>query len=212
MSDTAVRDYRPDDLPGLYDVCLRTGATGADASELTDHPHLLGDVYAAPYAAHAPEFVSVLAAGDDVLGYVLGVPDTAAYDAWAATSWWPQVRDRYAGVDPRTRLDTRLLTGIRAGTYRSDLDAELLARFPAHLHVDLLPQVQGGGWGRVLLQRFFTQLRNAGCPGVHLGVAAANTRARRFYDRTGFVELSSSGDESSGGRTLGLSLSAGEPS
>lgn len=207
MSDTAVREYRPGDLPALYDVCLRTGATGADASGLTDHPRLLGDVYAAPYAAHAPEFVSVLADGSDVVGYVLGVPDTTAYDAWAATSWWPGVRDRYAGVEPRTALDTGLLTGIRAGTYRSDLDDAVLARYPAHLHVDLLPVVQGGGWGRLLLQRFFAQLQAAGSPGVHLGVATANTRARRFYERTGFVELSSSGDASSGGRTLGLSFS-----
>jgi len=200
-----LRDYRPEDLAGLYDVCLRTGATGADASALTGHPRLLGDVWAAPYAAFAPGLVGVLGsgpAGAEVVGYVLGVTDTLAFDAWAARAWWPAVAERYADVEATTALDTALLSGIRTGSYRSDLPAALLARYPAHLHVDLLPQVQGGGWGRRLLQHLFTRLTAAGCPGVHLGVAEENTGARRFYDRMGFAELSSS----PGGRTLGLSL------
>lgn len=206
-----VRAYRPQDLDALHDVCLRTGATGADASGLTDHPRLIGEVWAAPYAVFAPELVSVLVLGagdperppgDDVVGYVLGVRDTRAFDAWAAASWWPAVRARYRDVEPVTELDTGLLAGVRAGTYRSDLPDDLLERYPAHLHVDLLPQVQGGGWGRTLLHRLFAQLTAAGVPGVHLGVAEENTGARAFYARLGFVELSSS----PGGRTLGLSL------
>jgi ribosomal protein S18 acetylase RimI-like enzyme len=68
----------------------------------------------------------------------------------------------------------------------------VVAQHPSHLHVDLLPRWQGGGWGRVLLERLFAQLAAAGSPGVHLGVGSANERAVRFYRRLGFEVLDDS--------------------
>jgi ribosomal protein S18 acetylase RimI-like enzyme len=67
--------------------------------------------------------------------------------------------------------------------------AHVVAEHPSHLHVDLLPRWQGGGWGLVLLERLFAQLAAAGSPGVHLGVGTANDRAVRFYGRLGFEVL-----------------------
>ena len=78
----------------------------------------------------------------------------------------------------------------------------MLDRYPAHLHVDLLPVAQGGGNGRRLLETLFDALRADGAPGVHLGVARANVGAVGFYHHLGFEELD--GDE--GGMTLGLRL------
>ncbi|HEX8343494.1 MAG TPA: GNAT family N-acetyltransferase, partial [Actinoplanes sp.] len=53
----------------------------------------------------------------------------------------------------------------------------------------LLPEWQGKGWGRALMGRFLDGLRSAGVPGVHLGMLATNVRARAFYDRLGFTEI-----------------------
>ena len=64
----------------------------------------------------------------------------------------------------------------------------------------LLPEGQGGGNGRRMLETLFDALRDLGVPGVHLGVGADNTRAIGFYEHLGFRRL---GD---GGWQLGLDL------
>jgi GNAT superfamily N-acetyltransferase len=64
-----------------------------------------------------------------------------------------------------------------------------LADYPAHLHIDLLPQVQGQGLGRQLMRTYLGALRDRGVPRVHLAMGAGNAPARAFYDRLGFTEL-----------------------
>ncbi|MEV4373050.1 GNAT family N-acetyltransferase [Nonomuraea sp. NPDC049637] len=64
-----------------------------------------------------------------------------------------------------------------------------LAGHPAHLHIDLLPDWQGKGWGRRLMSALVDGLRAAGVPRLHLGMVSTNAPARAFYDRLGFVEL-----------------------
>ncbi|MEO6790204.1 MAG: GNAT family N-acetyltransferase, partial [Ornithinibacter sp.] len=68
-------------------------------------------------------------------------------------------------------------------------DPALAAAYPAHLHIDLLPRLQGLGWGRALMRRMLERLALAGAGGVHLGVAESNTGAHVFYERIGFVEI-----------------------
>jgi ribosomal protein S18 acetylase RimI-like enzyme len=67
--------------------------------------------------------------------------------------------------------------------------------FPAHLHINLLPSVQGQGLGRELIRTMLTALRERGIPAVHLGVSATNVSASAFYRRLGFTELASSTPE-----------------
>ena len=76
-----IRPFRPGDADAVYDVCLRTGERGGDATGLVDRD-LIGDVWAGPYLAYAPElaFVAEDPAGR-VVGYVLGVRDTRGFEA-----------------------------------------------------------------------------------------------------------------------------------
>jgi GNAT superfamily N-acetyltransferase len=67
-----------------------------------------------------------------------------------------------------------------------------LHAYPAHLHIDLLPGLQGRGLGRRLIDRLRAALADRGVPAVHLGLDPANTGARAFYERLGFHELPSS--------------------
>jgi ribosomal protein S18 acetylase RimI-like enzyme len=66
---------------------------------------------------------------------------------------------------------------------------EIADRYPAHLHIDLLPSGQRRGLGRRLMNTYLDALRERGVPGVHLTMDPANTGARAFYDRLGFTEL-----------------------
>lgn len=196
-----MRLARPQDGPALDRVCVLTGSAGDDASGLFRTPTLLADIYLRPYLAYSPELALVLTDdADEAVGYVVGVADTAAFEAWCETSWWPPLRERFPLGDPETpAADARLVERLH---HPSREDPVLTAPYPAHLHVDLLPQAQGGGHGRRLLEAFFEALRARDIPGVHLGVGAANTRARGFYEHLGFEVL----EEDEGGALLGLRL------
>ena len=65
--------------------------------------------------------------------------------------------------------------------------------YPAHLHIDLLPRLQGKGHGRKLIDTWSECVRALGASGFHLGVGAANTRAVRFYRAYGLEEIESHG-------------------
>jgi ribosomal protein S18 acetylase RimI-like enzyme len=182
-----VRGYTPRDRAALYDVCVRTGADGADATDLYAVPQLLPEVYLGAYLAFEPELASVLDDGAGAEGYVVGTLDTRAFEARCEREWWPPLRSAHPwGSAPEGSADARLVRLLHEPPLAP---AHVVAQHPSHLHVDLLPRWQGGGWGRVLLERLFAQLAAAGSPGVHLGVGTANERAVRFYGRLGFEVL-----------------------
>jgi ribosomal protein S18 acetylase RimI-like enzyme len=182
-----IRPYRPDDLPALYDICLRTGEAGGDASALypeRDHD-LLGTIFAAPYAVLEPESVFVVDDGHGrAVGYVLGAADTAGFVRRFRDEWLPTVADRFPepGGEPATPSEAMAaLLHHPERMVRPDL-----AAYPAHLHIDVLPDFQRGGHGRALMTAFLGSLAGRGVPAVHLGMLTANTPARAFYDRLGF--------------------------
>lgn len=196
-----IRPVRPEDGPALDRVCVLTGHAGTDATHLYRTPTLLADVYLRPYLRYAPELALVLADDDDTpVGYVVGVADTAAFEDWCEARWWPPLQDLHPLDAPdRPEADQRLVRLIHHPEHH---DPAVTDDYPAHLHVDLLPVAQGGGFGRRLLEGLFDALRARGVPGVHLGVGAANANARAFYEHLGFEVL----EEDAGGALLGLRL------
>lgn len=185
-SDLVVRPFRPTDRDAVYDVCVRTADDGGDARGQLATDDLPGDVFAGPYLALEPELCFVVDDGHRAVGYVLGTADTARWAVEQATSWLPVVAHRYPLVEPPT---TREAQWVHLLHHPEHLVHAGLADHPAHLHIDLVPQAQGQGLGRVLVRTFLAALRERGVPGVHLGVSPTNTRARGFYARIGLREL-----------------------
>jgi ribosomal protein S18 acetylase RimI-like enzyme len=190
-----IRRYQSSDLPALYDICLRTAASGEDGTELyADDPRAVGNLYAAPYALHEPELVFLLEDDAGVCGYVLGTIDTAAFNAWLDSEWLPPLRRAH----PWPEGDAAELTAaerLYRRFHQPDLEIPpLLAPYPAHLHIDLLPRAQGSGNGTRLMQRFLQELAERGSPGVHLGLGIRNERALGFYRKLGFQELFRAGE------------------
>lgn len=176
----------PADAAGVYRVCLLTGAAGADATAQHDDPDLLGHVYAGAYLAAEAPLARVVVDETGVIGYVLGVLDTSAFEAWCEREWWPPLRARYPLGEQRRDEDAALVRLIHAPDRVPDA---IVDEYPSHVHIDLLPRAQGHGLGRSLMDGLLGRLRDAGSPGIHLGVADTNTNALGFYARLGFTEL-----------------------
>lgn len=180
---TTMREGTLHDFPGVYRVCRLTGHAGRDATSRHADPDLLGHLWAGPYLAFPEAVTRVIHDDQGVAGYCLAVPDAAAFEHWLDTVWLPPLRERLPLGSGATEADRALVARIHQ-TPRSD--AALLAEHPAHLHVDLLPRLQGQGWGRRIMDEVVGELSREGVPGIHLGVDPGNTAAPGFYQRLGF--------------------------
>jgi ribosomal protein S18 acetylase RimI-like enzyme len=182
-----IRPFRPGDEPALSDICLKTADAGGDATGVFADDDLWGQVFVLPYVERHPDFAFVVEADDGrVVGYVVGAPDTDAYEEWFQTEWWPRFAERWPKPEvERSRQDGTLLYayGRRPGR------EPYATRHPAHLHIDLLPELQGQGFGRRLIETLVARLGEAGVTGVHLVADARNEGAVAFYPRVGFIPL-----------------------
>jgi ribosomal protein S18 acetylase RimI-like enzyme len=190
QSPVQIRGYRAGDLRDLYRICLETGDSGADATGLYRDPDLLGHVHAAPYGVLEPSLAFVAEDPTGVGGYCLAALDTRAFEEQLEQEWWPPLRLRYA--DPEVAERERWtrdheIAYLIHHPWRTEDD--LIADFPSHLHIDLLPRVQGRGIGRQMIELQLTTLRDRGSHGVHFHVRPTNRRALSFYDHLGFTRL-----------------------
>jgi len=181
-----IRPFAPGDERELSDICARTGDAGGDASGLYSSDDLLGAIFVLPYVERHPEYAWVVESDDGrVIGYIVGAPDTPAFDTWFRDEWWPRYRQQFP---PPQRLESEE-DRILDGAYRraSDPSEGTESDYPAQLHIDLLPEAQGQGFGRDLIEMLMERFRDAGVPGVHLVASARNTGAAAFYPRVGFT-------------------------
>jgi ribosomal protein S18 acetylase RimI-like enzyme len=182
----SIRRYQSRDLDALYDVCVRTAADGDDLTEAIADPLLPGHVYAAAYGLLEPELAFVVEDDDGVGGYVVGTRDTVEFEERCEVEWFPALRQRYPAGSGDREADRRYIALIHAPVRQG---TEIAADYPAHLHIDLLPRLQGHGLGRALIERFNAAAAAAGAAGVHLGVSRTNSRALAFYRHVGFETL-----------------------
>jgi ribosomal protein S18 acetylase RimI-like enzyme len=179
-----IRAYRPGDRDALYDICVRTADAGADARGHYSNDDLMGDLFAGPYAYLEPDMAFVVDDGRGrAVGYIVGTKDTPTFVKRKATEWTPLIGDKYAGGDERDREMVHL------HLHPEVMIVPALVDYPAHLHIDLLPDFQGRGFGRELIDAFVAAAAANDVKGVHLGMLTVNVKARGFYDRLGFAEL-----------------------
>lgn len=201
-----IRPYRESDRDAAYEVCLKTGDNGDDATHLYEDPRALGNIYVGPYLELEPELAFVLEDAIGVCGYVLGALDTKSFDEAFATKWLPPLQAVTPDPegDPAVwNADQRIYHQIHHPRFEYP---PALEPYPSHLHIDLLPRAQGKGWGRKMLETLLDALRNSGSRGVHLGVGTANTRAQGFYRRLGFQDLFKKGTDDQGVTFMGMPL------
>ena len=195
-----IRPVVPEDITALSRICILTGDAGQSAEPLHRHGELPGLLWALPYVLLPTEtaqtwgFVLVDdAAPDDdhttkvIKGYILGTSDTRVFERVTEGEWWPALRIRFplsSEVDERTTADQDHIDLIHRAP---DVAPEAcLAVSPAHMHINLLPEVQRHGWGRKLIGCAVDHLRGQHIGALWVGMDERNVAARIFYEKVGF--------------------------
>jgi len=179
---------KPQDAVRLSEICLLTGDSGSDASDMYQHKEMLGDVYLRPYLEFESDLAFVLVKSKEVVGYAVGALDTYEFSDLMNSRWLPGLRDKYSPLAASFNEDEAKLWELIQEPFSAD--PRILERYPSHLHIDLLPSAQGSGYGRSMMAVLLEALHSAGSIGVHLGISRANEGASLFYEKIGFQVLS----------------------
>jgi ribosomal protein S18 acetylase RimI-like enzyme len=185
-----VRPLQPCDIDALYAISLATGLAGCDASSLYRDRKLMGHIYSAPYAKLQPDHCLVAEDEAGVAGFVVGTADTRAWERRLEREWWPPLRRQYPTPDETQMAewshDQRRIFAIHNP---KPIPAAVVQSYPSHLHMNLLPRLQGRGTGSRMFAAWLAMATARGIGPLHVGVNRENTRAVGFWHRLGFVEL-----------------------
>ena len=187
MPDFSIRSYKSADTSAVYEICLKTGNSGQDATHLFSDPLVLGHIYVGPYMEFEPQSVFILEDDQGPCGYIMGVLDSQTYYQWMHSEWLLKIRVNYKKPtgNPDTWDETEKITDLLF----HPVSQRLLPDYPAHLHIDLLSRAQGKGQGKLLMDRFIDYLKYNKIPGLHLELSSNNDRAFNFYRKYGIEEL-----------------------
>ena len=192
MPPVIVRPFLPCDRQGVRDLACDTADRGAPVEGLFHDRDVFADLLTRYYTDVEPQALWVAEQDGGFAGYLTGCLDGRGYarqmrarivpgavlKALARGALWAPPAWRWVGAAWRT---------WRLGGFRR-LNADL-ARYPAHLHLNVRSGCRGQGVGSQLLNYFLEQARQAQLPGIHASVRRDNPEACRFFTRMGFVEL-----------------------
>lgn len=189
LGDFHLRPALPKDESALYEVCLKTGDGGQDATALYSDPQALGNIYVGPYLALEPGLAFALEDREGVCGYVLAARDSKRFYRKFVEQWLPALRRSVpepAGPPERWTPDEKL----HHTYYHPEIFCpEPYEAYPAHLHIDLQTRARGRGIGSAMIKAILARLTELKAAGVHLAMDPRNAGAERFYRRLGFEEL-----------------------
>ena len=160
-----IRKYQEKDFEATKYVCLND-MLGKDGYEtIIEYVEIMFCRY---YLEKEPEncFVAV-DENDNVIGYTYGSSD---YDKYQEN--FSEYINAVAEIEDRRFLAEALTEMYDHAIYKKD--------YPAHLHIDLLPQYQRMGWGGKLINTLFEHLRSKGIKGVMLTAGTGNTHGTCF--------------------------------
>jgi ribosomal protein S18 acetylase RimI-like enzyme len=188
--DIEIRPYRASDRAWVRDVCYRTGYLGRPIDWQWYDAESFADMFSGYYTDHEPESALVVEIDGAGAGYLLGCVDTErAASAGAAAA--RHILRRGIAFRPGTGAVVWRTLGDAAfdlARRRVDLREMEFAdpRWPAHFHIDLLPDARGLGVGRRLVQQWVDSLRDRGIAGCHCQTFLENTPALAFFESVGF--------------------------
>jgi ribosomal protein S18 acetylase RimI-like enzyme len=187
MSGQLVRAVVEADRQELAGIFGRAGE-GSPTASLWGHEASEREVYLGAYMDRVPEYLSVAEMDGALVGYLAGCPDTSLVGSESERLVSAIRKHRlYVKPAPLAFLLRAAADSVAAWARRRPTAGDFVDdRWPAHLHIDLVPEARGRGLGSALMARWqgqLTEMRSAGC---HLQTAAENTQAVAFFERCGF--------------------------
>jgi len=203
MSETPQRRVRPynkseEDTCGAFQICLKTGDAGKDATHLFKDHKIIGYRWVGGYLALQPELCFLLEDDEGICGYVLAALDSKSFYKKLQEEYLPSICQKEGYKCPPTgpeglSLEDWYLWSVHHPEIH--FTESYQKTYPSHLHIDILPRGQKQGYGRKMMDVLNAALKAQGSVGVHLQMAKTNENAKQFYLKLGFKILDEVGPD-----------------
>lgn len=186
-SALTIRPYRSQDREAVRHICCETADAGKPVEGFFRDRDFIADVVTRYYTDFTPKLTQVVEKDGQVVGYLTGCLDTRRQ---MRVTVWKILPGALVRAICRGVLLQRETWRMLAAACRNGLPSGVaLDEYPAHLHINLLPEARRNGIGARLVEEFFACARKAGIVGVHVSVRGDNEAGRQFFEEMGFVEV-----------------------
>jgi ribosomal protein S18 acetylase RimI-like enzyme len=191
MANIIIRNCTKRDEAQILNVCYRTGFLGEDLENknIFNDIKLFGYLFCIYYLRYEIEhcFVAEETNTNKIVGYIIGTMNSkkqkklfllkmgsAILFRVLTYTWW-----KY----PETFKSIKIF--IKNGDSNGH-PGTLYDEYPAHLHINTLPEYQHMGIGSRLIKKFETQVKENQIKGIHLETTNMNFKALPFYIKNGY--------------------------
>ena len=166
-----IRPYNRKDADDVRYVCLNCDGP-SDMSASTEH--FILTTYCDYYIEREPHNCFVAADDNDkAIGYIICTENFDTFNDIFVNEYIP-------------RIPAENEKEIFYASVSTVLQEKHKAEYPAHFHIDILPEYHRKGLGHKLVDELCRHLESAGVKGVMLSVAADNQQGNAFYKKYGF--------------------------
>ena len=169
-----IREAAITDAKRIEYICKMT----ADEKSVTDETagKITATIYASYYIKEEPQNAFVLEDDGLVVGYVICAENYARFRKVFSAKYAKAVKmlDKKAGLFAKLIPFPYMVFG---------------RKYPAHLHINLLPDYRSCGYGAEMINLLTKKLQKNGVTGVMLMASKENIGAVRFYEKNEFKKI-----------------------
>lgn len=165
-----IREYRHEDRNFVQDICIETASENLKNGE--EKKNLLLLRYCNFYIEKCPDTCFVAENCGKPVGYVLCCPNSVFFK-----KEFPKFLKKSGNLSFSQQIQC-FGDALVYLPYRKS--------YPAHLHIDILPEARRKGNGKKLIDALSKKLKEQGKCGVMLAVSESNTNAIKFYKALDF--------------------------
>ncbi len=165
-----VRPYRREDREAVRDIFRAGGQRGDPVSNYIEEEDIPLALFVDYHLDHEPGCCFVAEAGGKVVGYVAGCLDNDRYNWVVLTRYIPRllvrVLWRLFTLQYRKTSTFRVILWFMTRSWR-EIPEPPHGRYPAHIHIALVPEYRGLRLGRQLVDTAVDRIKSLGAVGAH---------------------------------------------
>lgn len=165
-----IRKYKADDKENVLKVLYETSSMPVETEAQREFLRLMFNDY---YTDEEGDNCFVVDCDGEAVGYILCAENYDRYDKVFREKYFPLLK----------KLGKPYLATAKGEMFVHKL---FRRRFPAHLHIDILPVCQGIGAGTKLVDSLTEHLASKGVKGLMLSCGMGNKGAIKFYKKNNF--------------------------
>lgn len=181
-----IRECRRTDAKDILNICYKTGYMGEELTDknIFNDTKLFGYLFCSYYYMYEREncFVAVNIEENKVVGYIIGTLDSKKQEKQFVIKMIPKIFARLMSYTIWKHTESYSIVKFFIKNINSyNMSKILYKKYPAHFHINILPEYQKSGMGSKLLNTFENHAKEKGMKGIHLRTSNKNIKAIPFY-------------------------------